>query len=107
MKKYKGLLAFFTLLFCVIFVSKAYGADKAYYYGDANADGTVTADDALTILKSVVNLNTINSQLCKNLADINGDGSITSEDALKTLKIVVGLENHIEYRAISFGQKTH
>lgn len=58
--------------------------------GDVNGDGTISAEDALIILKHVVGLETLTGDALIN-ADVNGDKAISAEDALDVLKRVVGL----------------
>lgn len=57
--------------------------------GDTNADGSITAEDALGVLKYVVGI--ADSSFYIDVADTNGDGGITAEDALQILKYVVGI----------------
>ena len=58
-------------------------------HGDVNEDQTVTAADALEILKSVVGK--VQLPACAyTLGDASDDGMITAADALEILKIVVG-----------------
>lgn len=59
--------------------------------GDVNADGLVTAGDALCVLRFVVRLEQPASQEQEAAADMDGDGLVTANDALKILRIVVGL----------------
>lgn len=67
--------------------SQFLGAKKK---GDVNGDGSITAEDALAILKNVVGLMDFDTTE-KEAADTTGDGSISAEDALLVLKYVVGL----------------
>lgn len=57
--------------------------------GDVDRNGSVTAEDALCILKNVVGLMELDEEQ-ESLADTDGDGSVTAEDALQILKYVVG-----------------
>ncbi len=63
-----------------------YYNNKSQYYGDVNNTQSVTAEDALLILKASVELVT---DLPKAQADVNGDGAVDAEDALQTLYYVV------------------
>jgi predicted outer membrane repeat protein len=54
--------------------------------GDANADGTVTAPDALQALRTSVGTTTCEIWLC----DFNGSGGTTAADALAILRTAVG-----------------
>lgn len=58
--------------------------------GDVDADGRVTANDALLVLKNVVGLNEFSDEESVS-ADLDLDGEITANDALQILKKVVGL----------------
>ncbi len=62
------------------------------YYGDANADYFVDANDALIILKHVVKLQKITDATALQLADVDHNEVIEAADALSTLKIVVKLQ---------------
>lgn len=65
-----------------------------YWMGDVDLDGTVTAEDALAILKHVVNLQQLADApeaLPCVLADMDHDGTISAVDALCVLKTVVKL----------------
>ncbi len=58
-------------------------------YGDTDNDGSITAADALAILKSVVgNITLTNVQLLAS--DVDADNKVSSADALYVLKRVVG-----------------
>ena len=59
--------------------------------GDVDGDWIVSSQDALTVLKIVVNLQKPDAERF-SAADVDDDGSITSADALLILKNVVGLE---------------
>ena len=69
------------------------GRTVAYYLGDADGNGDITAHDALIIvLISQKNVNNssvkavIHDRTLKARIDVDGDGKITSNDAVKTLK---------------------
>ncbi len=57
--------------------------------GDLDGDGTITAEDALAVLKHVVGAEVLDNT-GKLFANVNGDAGITAEDALDILKKVVG-----------------
>lgn len=59
-------------------------------YGDVDEDGSITAADALLVLKSVVSLQTLTTDQ-QTRADVDWDASITAADALLILKRVVNL----------------
>lgn len=61
-----------------------------YTLGDTTCDGSISADDALLVLKHVVKLTALteNAYLA---AEVSGDTHITAEDALYILKKVVKL----------------
>lgn len=78
-------------------VPNYYYRQTMYQMGDVNSDSSVMSDDALSILRNSVKLDTFTAdQLAK--ADVDGDGAITSADALKALRISVKLENPV-YKA--------
>ena len=66
-------------------------SENKYYYGDANMDGKVAADDALLVLKHVAKIRGIEEGMAHTLADINEDQRITAVDALEILKTVAKL----------------
>ena len=58
--------------------------------GDANGDGEVDLEDALLVMRAVLDI----QQLSENNAsfcDVNGDGVLTFADALIILRVVLGL----------------
>lgn len=55
--------------------------------GDADGNGKVQANDALTTLRTAVGLAVCPLSLC----DVDGDGRILAGDALTTLRFAVGL----------------
>ncbi len=87
-KALKKSLLFVTLatvfVFFVVFASAA-------YFGDVDNDGSLTADDARSILRASVRLESFDKMqlLC---ADIDGDGYISSADARSALRMAVGLD---------------
>ena len=59
--------------------------------GDVNVSGSLTASDALLVLKAAVG-----SDVCPLLpciCDTNGNGTITASDALAVLRRAVGQDN--------------
>jgi len=54
--------------------------------GDANDDGTITAPDALAILRTAVDLESCAACFC----DVDASGEIAATDALTTLAFAVG-----------------
>lgn len=58
-------------------------------HGDVNDDQTVTAIDALEVLKSIVGKTNLPTYT-HLMGDVSNDGAITATDALGILKIVVG-----------------
>lgn len=89
MKKAVVLLSVVLLLlgFCLI-------AYSAPVFGDVNSDGSITADDARTVLRASVGLTQLSDEE-KIFADMNRDGRITADDARTILRISVGLEDAI------------
>lgn len=59
-------------------------------YGDVNGDGIITAEDALTVLKSVAHITTLTGSQSK-AADVNKDTFVNAEDALMILKYVANM----------------
>ncbi len=59
--------------------------------GDLNADGVVSAEDALSVLRSTVGLLTLDD-FQRAMADVNHDGEVTAEDSLLILRSTVGLQ---------------
>lgn len=60
-------------------------------YGDVDKDGSITASDALMILRQSVGLSDFDSELMK-LGDVDGDSSITANDALSVLRKSAGID---------------
>ncbi len=67
------------------------------YYGDVDMDGTVSAEDALSVLKHVVKLTEITDETSVILADMTKDGALGADDALEILKTVVKINPLIKY----------
>jgi Dockerin type I repeat. len=67
-----------------------YDLQPYFLNGDMNLSGTVTATDAVLILRHVVGLERL-SEEARALADVNGDGRITAGDAAMILRHIVGL----------------
>ncbi|MBR4868573.1 MAG: bacterial Ig-like domain-containing protein, partial [Clostridia bacterium] len=72
---YGGKTGWFSLEYC-------------YAVGDADSNKSITANDALMILKSVVGKS--QTGFDKTAADANRDGKVKSDDALRVLQRVVG-----------------
>ena len=71
--------------------SNSYAAEpEGFPAGDADKSGSVTAKDALTVLKHVVGITALDEE-AQLLADADMSGSISAEDALSILKYVVGI----------------
>lgn len=66
------------------------GETEVILWGDADGNGQITAEDALSILKQVVGIE--QESYVAELADVDGNTEITAEDALAVLKHVVGSE---------------
>lgn len=64
--------------------------DIEYLLGDVNGDGYIKIDDVTTVLKYIVNLDTLNS-VQRKAADCDGDGKITVKDATYIQKIIARL----------------
>ena len=63
---------------------------EAGIYGDLDDDGKITANDALTILRSSIGLDTLTAKQ-KTAANVDGDEQITANDALAVLRNSIGL----------------
>jgi len=59
--------------------------------GDATGEGSITASDALSILKSAVGSGSCPHDRC----DVNGDDELTASDALSVLRVAVGLSGDL------------
>lgn len=70
-----------------------------YYYGDADCDGEVNTKDALLILKTSLDLTTLDEGLQYTLANVYTEDEISAKDALETLKISLGLKEKVRYLA--------
>ena len=60
--------------------------------GDANLDGDLTVEDALSILLKAANLQTYGDMMSYVLGDVNGDGRITAGDAHILKGVMAGNE---------------
>lgn len=60
--------------------------------GDADRDGVVTAGDARMILRSSVDLESLDAEQMKR-ADLNGDGICSADEARTVLRTSIGLES--------------
>ena len=94
----KAVVTFLSILILLsVFCLIAYSAPV---FGDVNSDGSITADDARTVLRASVGLTQLSDEE-KIFADMNRDGRITADDARTILRISVDLEpvptvdNHI------------
>ena len=72
----------FSVITCDLTVTALYGLR-----GDVDGDGTVTAADAITIMR--MGLGLIGGQ--NAAADVNGDGAVNSTDALIAIRIALGI----------------
>ncbi|MBR4868072.1 MAG: dockerin type I repeat-containing protein, partial [Clostridia bacterium] len=70
-------------------IAYTFTVTEVLLYGDVDADQTITAADALEVLKSVVGKVTLTEEQLV-LADTDGSGSADAVDALNILKKVVG-----------------
>ncbi len=74
-----------------VFAVPALG-EGAKYYGDVDADGSVTSADARLTLRAAVKLESL-SEAQKKIADMNKDGNIEPTDARLILRTAVKLES--------------
>ena len=69
--------------------------------GDVNADGEITAGDAVIVQRYIAGLPTeVPDQQIEVLGDVNQDGQITSADVTYILQIVAGIEEPPEMNAL-------
>lgn len=61
-------------------------------YGDIDGDGSITANDALAVLRASVNIAELTPEQTV-LADVDRDGSVTANDALAVLRCSVGVDD--------------
>ena len=61
-------------------------------FGDVDGDGDITANDALTILRASIGMETLTPEQTA-LSDVDGDGEITANDALAVLRYSVGMSD--------------
>lgn len=73
--------------------------------GDLDGNESITAEDALEILKHVVGIKVLDDA-GKLYADTNNDGDVTADDALDVLKLVVGLITGFERKEVEGGGST-
>ncbi len=79
-----------TLLICTVSSNAALSGDVT------DGDNLVTANDARTILRAAVGLETLTAEQ-KDIADTDGDGQITATDARTALRISVSLDPVLHY----------
>lgn len=71
-------------------VSPAAPTSEGGIYGDMDADGKITANDALEILRLSVGMIELTPELL-TAADVDGDEKVTANDALAVLRFSVGM----------------
>lgn len=76
-------------------IEEAAKKEAAFYFGDVDMDGSVTAADSLLVLRASVGLEDL-TDVQKELADVNGDGKIDSSDSLEILRRSVGLSPNVK-----------
>lgn len=86
----KKLISIILVMVMVLSTAVIASAAKTYYYGDVNADGKVTAVDAVLVLQSAAEIKTLTKSQAKR-ADCNKDGKVTAVDARKILQVVAEL----------------
>ncbi len=96
MKKLLCLLAALCLLWCAALPAAA----RAVTPGDVNADGQISASDALLILRQAVGKEKL-SGAALQAADVTGKGDPNAADALCVLQKAVGTLRHFPCRATS------
>ena len=91
MKKIITSAIMLSLAIAILLSSVQVNAENNLLIGDANGDGEVTAEDAATILRYVVELIELDENCLIN-ADANLDGRVTPADAALVLRCIVGLD---------------
>ena len=82
MKKIKKISAILlSLITCIGSLCMSVSAEDTVLLGDIDGDGTVSTEDARTVLRMASGIEAENLEL----ADLDGDGYVTVEDAIKTL----------------------
>lgn len=76
-------------------IEEAAKKEAAFYFGDVDMDGSVTAADSLLVLRASVGLEDL-TDVQKELADVNGDGKIDSSDSFEILRRSVGLSPNVK-----------
>ena len=92
MKKVRTIIIAFLMVLALIF-SAVYGCaltNDNKLYGDLDGDDTITAADALIVLRYSVKLEEYSDEQFL-LSDVDSDGSITAADALDILRYSVNL----------------
>lgn len=99
----KGLTAFWTLIcFPVMCFSSSVNAfaNNAVYYGDVNLSGTITAADAVAVLKHTAGIQEFTYEYLMKIADVNRDGKVNAKDAAAILRIAAGIDEPVYYTEI-------
>ncbi len=68
--------------------------------GDVDSDGSITANDALMILRVSIGMDKLNSQKTK-IADYDGDGTVTASDALSVLRKSIGISENSGFKPVN------
>lgn len=78
-----------------VFLTAVPAFAASFSIGDVDRDGAVTVNDARSILRCAVGLETLSME-ARKLADVDFDGSITVADARQVLRMAVGLATALE-----------
>lgn len=70
---------------CIYFFEYVGGSEPSYDMGDVNLDGSITANDALLILRHCLGAVSLEADALA-LADFNGDGQVLTSDALLVMR---------------------
>ncbi len=65
-------------------------ADKAYIYGDANGDGSISGKDVVLMKKYLAGYENLSIDL--SACDVNADGDVSGKDVVKTMKYIAGYD---------------
>ncbi len=75
----------------VKYISKNYYIGVACYYGDVDADGKVTVEDARQVLRFSAEIEIPQTSAQFLLSDIDRDGVISIQDARFVLQTAIGI----------------
>ena len=89
----KGIISVFLALMILL---SCLPVSFALYKGDVNEDGSLTSDDARTVLRAAVGLDFLDAKKIL-IGDIDGNGTLSADDARSVLRMAVGLDQKVEF----------